>query len=270
MLDVSVFRNLRFSAASASITFVYFALMGVMYFQTTYLQSVLGHSALGAGVRMLPTAAGMVIGARSSVAFIGRLGTKVVVASGLATVAGALVLTANFQVDTSDTYIALTGALMGAGVGLAMAPATEAIMGSLSPAKAGIGSAMNDVVREVGGTLGVAVLGSVLASAYATGMGGAVTGLSGEAAAASTDSIGAAHAVAGELGGDRGAGLVASANDAFIDAMSTTAGIAAAIALAGALIAAAFLPARARSASTDTPHRTPRPLAGTSAEGGVA
>jgi EmrB/QacA subfamily drug resistance transporter len=253
MLDVGVFRNLRFSAASASITFVYFALMGVMYFQTTYLQSVLGHSALGAGVMMLPTAAGMILGARSSVVLIGRLGTKVVVASGLATVAGSLVLTAGYQVDTGDGYIALTGVLMGAGVGLAMAPATEAIMGSLSPAKAGIGSAMNDVVREVGGTLGVAVLGSVLASGYATGMDGAVTGLPDEAAAAATDSVGAAHQVAAQVGGDGATGLVATANDAFIDAMSTTAGIAAAIALAGALIAAAFLPARAGTAP-DRPH----------------
>jgi hypothetical protein len=247
MLDVSVFRNLRFSAASTSITFVYFALMGVMYFQTTYLQSVLGNSALHAGVLMLPTAAGMMVAARSSVALTGRLGAKLVIAAGLATVAGSLVMTTGYQVDTGEEYILLTGFIMGAGVGFAMAPATEAIMGSLSPAKAGIGSAMNDVVREVGGTLGVAVLGSVLASTYATGMDGSVTGLSDEAAAAATDSVGTAHAVAAQMGG--APDLVTAANDAFIGAMSTTAGIAAAIALAGALIAAAFLPARARGES---------------------
>jgi EmrB/QacA subfamily drug resistance transporter len=247
MLDLGVFRNLRFSAASASITFVYFALMGVMYFQTSYLQSVLGNSALEAGVLMLPTAAGMIVAARSSVALTQGLGAKVVVAAGLATVAGSLVMTSGYQVDTSESYILLTGFIMGAGVGLAMAPATEAIMGSLSPAKAGIGSAMNDVVREVGGTLGVAVLGSVLASAYATGMDGAATGLPAEAAAAATDSVGAAHGVAAQMGGS--AHLVGAANDAFISAMSTTAGIAAAIALVGALIAATFLPARARGGS---------------------
>ena len=193
-----------------------------------------------------------------------RLGTKFVVAAGLAVVAGSLVLTTGYGVDTTDGYIAFTGLIMGAGVGLAMAPATEAIMGSLAPAKAGIGSAMNDVVREVGGTLGVAVLGSVLASAYATGMDGATSGLSGEAAAAATDSVGGAHAVAGRLGGDVGVGLVAAANDAFIDAMSTTAGIAAGIALAGALIAASSCPhgrAASQTARTPTwPHRwRPRP-----------
>jgi EmrB/QacA subfamily drug resistance transporter len=247
MLDLSVFRNLRFSAASASITFVYFALMGVMYFQTTYLQSVLGNSALHAGVLMLPTAAGMIVAARSSVALTKRLGAKLIVAAGLATVAGALVMTTGYQVDTSEDYILLTGFIMGAGVGLAMAPATEAIMGSLSPAKAGIGSAMNDVVREVGGTLGVAVLGSVLASTYATGMDGSVTGLPDEAATAASDSVGSAHEVAAQMGG--APDLITAANDAFIGAMSTTAGIAAGIALAGALIAAAFLPARARGRS---------------------
>jgi Na+/melibiose symporter-like transporter len=221
--------------------------MGVMYFQTTYLQSVLGASALHAGVLMLPTAAGMIVAARSSVALTKRLGAKLVVAAGLATVAGSLVMTTGYQVDTSEDYILLTGFIMGGGVGLAMAPATEAIMGSLSPAKAGIGSAMNDVVREVGGTLGVAVLGSVLASTYATGMDGSVTGLPDEAATAASDSVGSAHEVAAQMGG--APDLITAANDAFIGAMGTTAGIAAGIALAGALIAAAFLPARARGRS---------------------
>jgi hypothetical protein len=119
-----------------------------------------------------------------------------------------------------------------------MAPATEAIMGSLPAAKAGIGSAMNDVVREVAGTLGIAVLGSLLASAYASGMDGAVAALPPDAAAAASDSVGAAHAIGGEQ-------LVAAADQAFVDAMTTTATIAAVIAIAGALIAAAFLPARA-------------------------
>jgi MFS transporter, DHA2 family, multidrug resistance protein len=248
MLELGVFRNLRFSAASLSITFVYFALMGVMYIQTTFLQSVLGNSALDAGVLMLPTAAGMVVAARASVRLTAALGTKLIVAAGLGVVSAALVMTAGFGVATGDDYIALTGFVMGAGVGLAMAPATEAIMGSLAPEKAGIGSAMNDVVREVGGTLGVAVLGSVLASAYATGMDGATEALPVNAAAAAQDSVGGAHAVAGQLDGASATDLMATANQAFVDAFTTTAGLAAAIALAGALIAAAFLPARARTA----------------------
>ena len=247
MLDVGVFRNLRFSAASLSVTFVYFALMGVMYFLTSYLQSVLGHDALAAGVRMLPIAAGMMLTARTSVALARKVGTKIPVASGLAAVAGALVLVCGFGTETGDTELSLVLALMGAGIGMAMAPATEAIMGSLPKAKAGVGSAMNDVVREVAGTLGIAVLGSVLASAYSGGMDGAGAGLPAGAAAAASDSVGAAHAVAAELGSSS---LVTAANSAFVDAMATTASIAAAVAIAGALIAAAFLPARA-AGSTD-------------------
>jgi EmrB/QacA subfamily drug resistance transporter len=248
MLDLSVFRNARFSAASASITFVYFALMGVMYFLTSYLQTVLGFSALAAGERMLPIAAGMIVTAKLSVALARRLGTKVVVAAGLGVIAGGLWLVSGFAADTADGPLCLTLGLMGAGMGLAMAPATESIMGSLPRAKAGIGSAMNDVVREVGGTLGVAVLGSLLAGAYGSGMDGAVAGLPPDAAAAASDSVGGAHQVAAQTGAD---GLVAAANDAFVSAMNSTAGVAAAIALAGALIAALFLPTRARAESRE-------------------
>ena len=245
MLDLSVFRNLRFSGASCSVTFVFFALMGVMYFLTTYLQSVLGYSALEAGERMLPLAAGMIVMSRLSVGLNGLVGTKVMVAGGQATVAASLLVLSTADVDSGYGVVALALTMMGAGIGMAMSPATEAIMGSLPKAKAGIGSAMNDVVREVGGTLGVAVLGSVLSSGFASHMQGATDRLPSEAAHAASDSVGAAHEVAAGMGGDAGAQLAASANDAFVHAMSTTSMVAAAVALVGALIAAAFLPARA-------------------------
>jgi hypothetical protein len=103
---------------------------------------------------------------------------------------------------------------------------------------------MNDVVREVGGTLGVAVLGSVLASSYGAGIEGSTAGLSDEAAQVAADSVGGAHQVAAQLGGETAARLVSAADHAFVDAMSTATGIAAAVALLGAAIALAFLPAR--------------------------
>jgi EmrB/QacA subfamily drug resistance transporter len=258
MLELSMFRNARFSAASASITFVYFALMGVMYFMSTYLQTVLGFGALGAGERMLPIAAGMVPAAKAAVPLTRRLGTKAVVATGLGIGACALFLVSGFAEATTDAELCLTLGLMGVGMGLAMAPATESIMGSLPRAKAGIGSAMNDVVREVGGTLGIAVLGSLLASAYASGMDGATAGLSPDAASAASDSVGAAHQVAAQTGA---ADLVAAANGAFVDAMGTAAGVAAAVAVAGALIAALFLPARARAKSPSSGTALPEPAA---------
>src|SRR3954467_5109069 len=247
MLDVSVFRNLRFSAASISITFVFFALMGVMYFLTTYLQSVLGYSALQAGVKMLPIAIGMVLASKLAVGLTRRFGTKFSVAFGLAHVAGALAMVAMFDTETSGLQIALALGTLGQGMGLAMSPATDAIMGALPRSKAGIGSAMNDVVRELGGTLGVAVLGSILSSSYGSGMGEATAGLPTGAAEAAGDSGGAAPAGGAQLGGGAGAKLIDTANSAFVETMNTTATLAAAAAVIGALIALAFLPSRARA-----------------------
>jgi EmrB/QacA subfamily drug resistance transporter len=247
MLDVSVFRNLRFSAASLSVTFVFFALMGVMYFLTTYLQSVMGYTALEAGVRTLPIALGLILASRLSVALTARLGTKVAVAGGLLIVGIALGAFTSVDVDTGYLgKVAAALTLMGVGMGLAMAPATDAIMGSLPRAKAGIGSAMNDVVRELGGTLGVAVLGSIVSTGYAAGIDDAASGLPAGAGEAASDSVGGAHEVAAQLGGGAGAKLAAIADQSVVDAMTTAAGVAAVGALLGALTAAVFLPSRAK------------------------
>ena len=245
MLDVRVFRNLRFSAASVSVAFMFFALMGVVYFLTTYLQTVLGYGTFDTGVRVLPIAGGMIVASRLSVLVAGRIGTKLAVGGGLGIVALALGQFATFGVQTGYGPIAAALTTLGLGIGLAMSPATEAIMGALPRAKAGIGSAMNDVVREVGGTLGIAVLGSVLSSAYGTTMTDDVAGLPGSTASAATDSVGAAHDVAAHLGGTAAERLLAASNQAFVDGMATTATIAAIAAVIGAGIALALLPARA-------------------------
>jgi EmrB/QacA subfamily drug resistance transporter len=246
MLDVRVFRNLRFSAASLSIAFMFFALMGVMYLMTQYMQTVIGYSALETGLRVLPIAAGMILASKAAVVLSQRLGTKLVVATGLGIVAASLVLVAGFEVDSSYSQIATALGMIGVGIGLAMSPATEAIMGALPREKAGIGSAMNDVVREVGGTLGIAVLGSLLTSYYSSSMDDAVAGLPSGAAESASDSVGAAHGIAAQVGGDAGSHLLNTANQAFVDGLATTALIAAAAAVLGTLIALVFLPARAR------------------------
>jgi EmrB/QacA subfamily drug resistance transporter len=264
MLDVTVFRNLRFSAASLAVGFVFFALMGVVYFLTTYLQSVMGYKALEAGVRMLPVAAGMISATRLSVVLTEKIGTKIVVAIGMSTVAAALYVLSTCGVDTGYDRVAIALGMLGMGMALAMSPATESIMGSLPKAKAGIGSAMNDVVRELGGTLGVAVLGSVLASGYGASMdGSAVAGLPPEAAEAASDSVGGAHDVAAQIGGEAAVRLTHVADSAFVDAMSTTATLASAVALLGALIALLFLPSRARASAPEaiTDEALPQPAA---------
>jgi hypothetical protein len=144
-------------------------------------------------------------------------------------------------------------AIMAAGMALVMAPATESIMGSLPPAKAGVGSAVNDTTREVGGALGVAVLGSIASSGYAHSIGKVVDGTAMPAVAANAvkDSLGAAMQVASRIGGEPGAALAAAARNAFVDGMGVTLLVAAGVALLGAVVALVFLPARAEEVEVE-------------------
>jgi hypothetical protein len=257
MLHLSFFRDPRFSAGSLSITLVFFALFGSIFVLTQHLQFVLGYPALAAGLRVTPIGA-LVISAPISARLVERVGTKVVVTAGLLTVAGGLVLLAG--VDSGDGYarVGWSLVLLGLGMGATMAPATDAIMGSLPLAKAGVGSAMNDTTRMVGGALGVAVIGSALSSSYSAAVRPALAHLPAPAAAAAGDSIGAAVEIA-RRAGPAAAGLLPAARSAFVGAMGDALLIGAAVAVAGALVALCFLPARPRPADgraqVDEPHR---------------
>ncbi len=198
MLDVGLFRNLRFSAASGAVTVAFFALFGFIFLVTQYFQFVRGYSALSAGVRVIPLAVCLGIASVTGVKLAVRLGNKVVIAGGLAVLGVAFLWISAQSASTPYLVIMLQMMLLGAGMGFTSAPATEAIMGVVPKDKAGVGSAVNDATRQLGGTLGVAVIGSVYASVYASKLSDAtVTGfLPADAASAATDSIGAAFAVA--------------------------------------------------------------------------
>ena len=243
MLQLSFFENPRFSAASVAITLVFFAMFGTVFLNTQYLQFVLGFSPLEAGFRVMPVAT-MIIAAPLSARFAERFGTKRVVTAGLLIVATAMSILATITVDTGYGRVAIALAILGAGMGTAMAPATESIMGSLPLAKAGVGSAMNDTTRQIGGALGVAILGSILASSYSNAMAPVVANLPGEAAQIASDSIGGAVAVASQIG-EAGAQLVDAASAAFIGGMEIAVWVAAGVVLLGAVITFLFLPARA-------------------------
>jgi EmrB/QacA subfamily drug resistance transporter len=174
MLHMSFFRNPRFSAASVAITLIFFALFGSIFVLTQHLQFVLGYSALEAGLRITPFAT-LVLAAPMAARIVEHIGTKAVVAAGLTIAGVALALIAS--VDIGDGYgpIGWSLAVIGMGMGATMAPATDSIMGSLPLAKAGVGSAMNDTTRMVGGALGVAVIGSALSSAYGSAVEPALT-----------------------------------------------------------------------------------------------
>jgi EmrB/QacA subfamily drug resistance transporter len=245
MLDVTFFKNARFTAASLGVMLGYFAMFGSLFLMSQLLQFVLGYSALGAGVRLLPFALAMAVFSTVSTKLVDWIGTKLVVVGGMGIVAVGLLWWA--QLGSGSTYADyLPGMLlMGTGIALTWAPTTEAIMGSLPAAKAGVGSAVNDTVREVGGALGVAVLGSVLASQYSGAVGATTQSLPPEAAHTANDSLGGAVLVAQEVGGSAGGAILGAAQAAYVDGFGLALTIAAMVAAAGAAVAAIWLPARA-------------------------
>jgi EmrB/QacA subfamily drug resistance transporter len=255
MLNVEFFKNPRFTAASGSITLIFFAMFGSIFLLTQYLQFVLGYSPLESGVRLLPMALTLMVVAPLSPRMVKRFGTKVTVVFGLLLVTFALLAFGTLQVDSSYGSIAWRLIIMAAGMGLVMAPATDSVMGSLPLAKAGVGSAVNDTTRQVGGALGVAIIGSVLSSTYGSAMGTFFAGTPAppEAVEAAQNQLGAVTVVADKLAAapvpgaqQLASNLVATANQAFVSGMHWGVLVAAAATLIGAIIAGLFLPALAR------------------------
>jgi EmrB/QacA subfamily drug resistance transporter len=246
MLDVGFFRNPRFTAASAAVTLVFFAMFGYSFLLTQYFQFVLGYGAAEAGVRMLPLALTLMVVAPLSSRIVERAGTKAVVTTGLTLVTLSLLSQTALTAGSSYWDVVWRMMLLALGMGLTMAPATESIMGSLPLAKAGVGSAVNDTTRQVGGALGVAIIGSVLSSIYGDRVVETFTGRLPESAVeAARGSLGGALAIA-DAAGSAGEPLAVAARGAFVDAMHGGAVVAAVAAGLGALVTLLFLPARAR------------------------
>jgi EmrB/QacA subfamily drug resistance transporter len=256
ILDVTFFANPRFTAASIAVTLVFFAMFGSMFFISQFLQFVLGLSAFQSGIRLLPVAAALMVAAPISAKLVARYGTKKIVTAGLLLVAFALLLFSRVTVDGGYTLVGIVLVIIGVGMGLAMAPATDSIMGSLPPDKAGVGSAMNDTTREIGGALGVAIMGSITSAVYASRITSqpeyaSLQQSAPEAAAALKDSVGSAAVIASSLPAEAAKAITAVANEAFVDALDRTVIVAAIVAGVGALVAWLYLPARANEAHAD-------------------
>jgi len=250
LIDLRIFSSRAFSAASGSVTVTFFALFGSLFVFTQYLQLVHGYSPLSAGVRALPFAFSM--GALSPVSAVlaKRFGNRAIVSIGLALMGLGLLDLSSVRVDTGYPALAIAVAIMGAGMGLVMAPASSTIMTTVPADQASAGSAVNDTIREVGGTLGVAVVGSLTAALYRSRLTAqlVVHHAPGFMVHIATGSIAAADAVGGTFGGVRGGEILRAAHDSFTTAMATGMRVAGGIALASALVALAVIP-RARSAS---------------------
>jgi EmrB/QacA subfamily drug resistance transporter len=250
MLDVTLFRNGRFAGASATITLVFFALFGFVFLSTQYLQFVLGNSPFAAGLRTLPFAAAMVLVAPFSSKLVQRHGTKRIVIAGMLVFASGLMLASTISMATGYPRLGVAMLLLGAGLGLSSAPATESIMGALPLNRAGVGSAMNDTAREVGGALGVAIVGSVTSSIYRSRLAGDLPQTVPVAAGtAARDSLGAALEVSPRLT-TGGSDIANTARSAFVEAMSRASIVSGCVAVVGAVVAWRYLPARAADDST--------------------
>jgi EmrB/QacA subfamily drug resistance transporter len=249
MLDLKFFRNPRFSAASTGIATAFFALFGATFLLTQYMQFVMGFTPLEAGIRLLPFAGVILVMSPLSARIVEHIGTKVTVASGL-TIAGlGMVLMIGLEPSSSYGDLVWRLVLWAFGQALVMAPATESIMGSLPLAKAGVGSAVNDTTRQVGGALGVAIVGSVMASTYGSKIADFFAGTPAAGSGAegvAKESLGGALAIA-----DRLPGLGDVARSAFVDGMHAGVLVAGGVALLGALVAAIWLPAHATDASLE-------------------
>ncbi|MFF9847595.1 MFS transporter [Streptomyces litmocidini] len=243
-IDMSYFRKPAFSAAVAAIALVFFALMGVTFFSAFYLQSVRGYSALESGLLILPLAVAQMAFAPRARLVVERFGARAVCTGGMLLVAAGLAAFAFFEADTPVWVLEVVFFLQGAGMAHIMPPVTVSIMQALPREKAGSGSAVNNTFRQVGGALGVAVLGSVLSSTYRGEIEGHLGGVPAALRDTAGESVEATLAVAAKLG-PAGKDLIGPAYTAFLDAMHVTAIASAAIGLAGAVVVALFLPGRA-------------------------
>ncbi len=243
-LDVSLFKDARFSAAVGSIGLVFFAAFGTLFFLAFYLQLVRGFSPLQAGLLMTPFAAAQLIFAPQSAGMVRRFGPKAVCAVGLGLVTVGLAGFAFVGASTPIWVLIVLTFIQGAGMANVVPPATESIMSSLPREKAGVGSAVSNTVRQVGGALGVAVLGSVLAAVYRGEIGAAIASLPEPARAAAAESISGAYGVAADAG-PAGPGLIDAANEAFVTAMHWAAAGSALVAFVSIFVVLAWLPKRA-------------------------
>jgi DHA2 family multidrug resistance protein-like MFS transporter len=244
MLNLSFFSNRRFSGGATAIGIGFFALFGVVFVMTQYLQFVQGYTALQAGFRTAPIAIGMMIGSSQAPRVVERVGTTRVVAAGLVLLALTLASYSLLTPDTTYWLLGLALVVQATAMGGVMAPSTDAVMGAVPLAKAGVASATNDVARQVSGALGVAVIGSALNSVYTSHMADAAAHLPANLAGVAGNSIGAAMGIAAQLPGQAGAALVDAARQAFVDAMGLAVFIGAGAALIGAFLVARYMPAQ--------------------------
>jgi MFS transporter, DHA2 family, multidrug resistance protein len=249
LVDPALFRSRAYTWGVILIAVAILAMMGVLFTLPQYFQGVVGTDPMGSGLRLLPLVGGLIVGAVPADRVARLLGAKITVCLGFVVLATGLALGSGTHVDSSEGFVAVWMALVGAGMGLALATASSAALSELSEERAGIGSAVLQAVNKTGGPLGTAILGSILSAGYLVHL--RLDALPAAAAHAARESIFGAVAVAGEL---HSPALLESARAAFVQGMDRSLVVSAGIAVAGAVLALLFLPGvegrKARQPST--------------------
>jgi DHA2 family multidrug resistance protein-like MFS transporter len=240
LVDLSLFRSAGFTWGALLATLVSFAMFGVLFTMPQYFQAILGADALGAGLRLLPLVGGLLVGAQVAGRIAPRAGARVTIATGFALLAAGLLAGATTDVEAGYGFTAAWFTLVGLGMGFALPTAMDAAIGALSTERSGVGSGLIMALRALGGTIGVALLGTVLNAAYQSRL--ELGGLPPAAAGAVQDGVAGGLAVARQLGS---VPLLDSVRAAFVHGMGTMLWVCGGIALAGLVLALAFLPRRA-------------------------
>jgi hypothetical protein len=246
MLNLAYFRSRTFSGAIVSVGLAMFGLFGALFVLTQFLQFQLGYTPLQAGLRTLPAAGAIVVVAPASTLFVRWLGAKLAIAGGLLVVAGGLWQISGASLATAYPDVLPGMVMLGVGAGMVIPAATGSVMGAVPAAHTGVGSATNGTFLQVGGALGVAVIGSLLSTRYENRMAAALAPHHVPDSIQDTilGSIGGALGIAHQVGGTTGALLAGAARSAFVDGMGLALSVGAAVALAAALLALAVVPAR--------------------------
>ena len=257
MLDIAFFADRGFRAGSFTITIVFFCMFGMFFLVTLYLQFAIGFSALGAAVRTVPIAIMMLLVSPRSALLAERFGLRNVVTGGMVLMSSGFVVMAALARGYHYGILLSALVLLGTGMSVVMANSTTSIMAGLPLSKAGVGSAVNDTSREVGGAVGIAVLGSIVSTVYRRALGGSLDSLPTEARGAADDSIGGALRVAQQLGDEAGAMIATASRSAFVDAFGITMLATAATVIVGAAVTFRAMPDRVVISSTDRPEPAP-------------
>jgi EmrB/QacA subfamily drug resistance transporter len=242
MLDIRLFRKATFGVSSLALTLVFFALMGVFFSVSQLFQLVMGYGTFESALRLAPVFVAMILVAPQAPKIVQRFGARATVAGGLGLVAAGIGILALLPGDPGYAQVALGLTVTAGGMALAMTPTTELLMSSVPVTKAGMGAAMNDTTRELGGSLGVAVLGSVLASQYASNISAATSGLPTAAVGTARASLAGALHVATALPVDQAGRLAAAARSAWMSGLTVSMIVGALIIVVAAAIARFGLP----------------------------